>query len=122
MKKLPVIFSTSAEGYSIHAEIKSIGPDLLIMITGGDTPHIGTVTTVSGEVEVKTILFPSCQGRFHKDHIIAEKIANIIKPYFPGNCVITSGVHVEQITKKQIAASIEMAEELGTQIKMWLNK
>ncbi|MCD8176909.1 MAG: hypothetical protein LUE98_05580 [Tannerellaceae bacterium] len=100
MKKLPVIFSTSAEGYSIHAEIKSIGPDLLIMITGGDTPHIGTVTTISGEVEVKTILFPSYQGRFHKDHLVAEKIADSIKSYLPGNCVITAGVHVEQITKK----------------------
>lgn len=122
MKKPPVIFSTSAEGYSIHAEIKSIGPDLLLMVTGGDTPHIGTITTFSKDVGVKTIIFPSYNGRFHKDHVIAEIIAYIIKSSLPGNCVITAGVHVEQITKKQILASIPMAKDLGKQIEMWLKK
>ena len=60
-------------GFTIQAAVKVIGKDLLITLTGGDTPHIGTVTTFSRDTEIQTVRFPSHDGRFHKDDVLAEK-------------------------------------------------
>ncbi|HBM6655742.1 TPA: amino acid decarboxylase, partial [Enterococcus faecium] len=85
-------------GFTIQAAVKVIGKDLLITLTGGDTPHIGTVTTFSRDTEMQTVRFPSHDGRFHKDDVLAEKIAVIIKTAVPGSCTITSGIHVDHIS------------------------
>ena len=94
----------------------------MITLTGGDTPHIGTVTTFSRDTEMQTVRFPSHDGRFHKDDVLAEKIAVIIKTAVPGSCTITSGIHVDHISNAQINASFPMSEELGYKILDWLEK
>ena len=113
---------TQAAGFTMTAEAKQVGNDLLITLIGGDTPHIGTVTTFSGKQAKETIRFESHIGRFHKDDVLAEKILTVIAPYLPGNCVITSGVHINGITQEQIAASFDMATELGQQLAEWLQR
>ena len=37
-------FSVTQENYTMDLEIFVIGKDLFVTVTGGDTPHIGTVT------------------------------------------------------------------------------
>lgn len=109
-------------GFAMSAEAQQIGGDLLITLVGGDTPHIGTVTTLSNKQKKETIRFESHSDRFHKDDALAERIIEIIAPYIPGNCVITAGVHVNGITKEQIQASFSMAENLGQQLVAWLKE
>lgn len=67
-------FHTTMENYSMQASVKVIGKDLIISITGGETPHIGTITTFTQESELETIRFPSHSGRFHKDDVLAKKL------------------------------------------------
>jgi hypothetical protein len=114
-------FQTTQEDYTMTANISIIGKDMLIEITGGDSPHIGTVTTLSKDTEIQTIRYPSHDGRFHKDDVLAERIAKIIQQKLPGSCTITSGVHVNHISKKQIMVSGNMARDLGNQISNWLD-
>lgn len=114
------VFTATAAGFSIQAEAIRICSDLLITVTGGDVPHLGTVTTLSGEFPLQTLRFPSQKGRYHKDHILAEKIATVVRPYLPGNCVIVAGVHIDHITEQQIHAAEEIASLLGEQIAAWL--
>lgn len=115
-------FSVTEENYTMTAIVSVIGQDLLISIIGGNSPHIGTVTTFGKETTSETMRFPSHDGRFHKDDILSDEIANEINDVLPGNCVITSGVHVDGITKKQIAVSSQMASKLGQEILNWLKK
>jgi len=115
-------FSVTKEHYTINAQVNIIGFDMIINITGGDTPHIGTVTTLTKNTDLQTIRYPSHDGRFHKDDILAIKVGEIIKPLLPASCTITSGVHVNHISQKQIDVSSDMAENLGHQIKSWLSK
>ncbi|MFV0561403.1 MAG: amino acid decarboxylase [Enterococcus sp.] len=115
-------FSTTAEGYQMDARVSVIGKDLLITLTGGDTPHIGTVTTFTKKDPVQTIRYPSHHGRFHKDDVLAEALAKEIKEKVPGNCLITSGVHIDGITQAQIKVSYKMAQTIGLQIAQWLDK
>lgn len=113
-------FQKTAAGYTIQAIVTVIGKDLLIALTGGDTPHIGTVTWTSQEGQPDTTRFPSHHGRFHKDDVLSEALLKEITPALVGTCVITAGVHVNGISKEQIEASFTMTEELGKEMRIWL--
>lgn len=115
-------FSVTQANYTIEANLTVIGQDLLIEITGGNVPHIGTVTTLTKSEKITTNRFPSHDGRYHKDGVLAEAVAKIIQPQLPGSCTITSGVHVDKISLEQIKASKPMSENLGRQISQWLQK
>lgn len=115
-------FSVTQENYTMSAKIEAIGKDLFIEVTGGDTPHIGTVTTLTKNTEIQTIRYPSHDGRFHKDDVLAVRIGKIIQADLPGSCTITAGVHVNHISKKQITVSGQIAQNLGEQIKAWLKQ
>lgn len=114
------IFETAADSFQMQAELQVIGPDIFIAISGGDHPHIGTVTTRGKGGTQETIRFPSHSGRVHKDDVLADKVLEVIEPVLKGNCVLTAGVHVDHITQAQINASLKMARELGEQILAWL--
>ena len=43
------LFTIKKADYEITLKAEWIGNDLLLCLYGGDTPHIGTVTTFSGE-------------------------------------------------------------------------
>jgi hypothetical protein len=113
-------FTVTQENYQINAQVRVIGKDVLITIIGGDTPHIGTVTSYSQEGNKETTRFPSHHGRFHKDDVLADFLFAEIKEKLPGICVITAGVHVNHISNAQIKASAEMARSLGRQVAGWL--
>lgn len=66
------------------------------------------------------VRFPSHSGRFHKDDVLADVLLEEIAELLPQNCVITSGVHVDGISKEQIAGAFEMTKELASKIGTWL--
>lgn len=75
-----VSFRVSGKGVEITADMTFIGKDLIVVMSGGDVPHVGTVTTWSiDEKKLTTIQFPSHSGRYHKDHILAEIVIEKIK-------------------------------------------
>jgi hypothetical protein len=113
-------FQASAEGYTIQADVTVIGKDLLITITGGDSPHIGTVTWANKDTASETKRFPSHHGRFHKDDVLSQAILEQIQAKLPGNCVLTAGVHVNGITKEQINVSFKLAKQIGQDILAWM--
>lgn len=114
------LFISKRTTYEITLKAEWIGNDLLLSLYGGDTPHIGTVTTFSsGEAQVQR--FPSHDGRFHKDDILAKILLEKIQSIIPGNCVITAGVHVDHISKEQIEASFPMTEELANELVDWIS-
>ncbi|NLR10048.1 MULTISPECIES: amino acid decarboxylase [Lactobacillaceae] len=113
-------FSVTRENYTITADVTVIGKDLLIVVTGGSNPHIGDVTTLTKDTALQTIKYPSHDGRFHKDSFVGERVAKVVQSALPGSCTITAGIHVNQITKAQIAVSAPMGEDLGHQIVAWL--
>lgn len=113
-------FSVQAENYTISAALFTIGPDILIIITGGDHPHIGDVTTKSPTTDLQTIQYPSHDGRFHKDYFLSERLAPQIKPTVKGSLTILAGVHVDHITQAQLNASSDMIDQLAAQINNWL--
>ncbi|WP_237580423.1 amino acid decarboxylase [Candidatus Enterococcus leclercqii] len=135
-------FMTTQAEYTMEAEVTIINEDLVVLLTGGDVPHVGTVTeTLAEGVQVSisatnfesefyaskktatdygTLRFPSHSGRFHKDDVLAESFLKALSLAPEKKAVVIAGVHVDGITKEQIAVSYQMAAALGTQAKNWL--
>lgn len=116
------MFQTTRQNYTIQADVRLIGKDVLIVVTGGDHPHIGDVTTLTATTELQTVKFPSHDGRFHKDNVVGEQVAKVIQAVLPGSCTITSGIHVDHISQSQIDVVVPMGHDLGVQIKTWLQQ
>lgn len=113
-------FTTERADYQMTATLQVIGFDWLVVVTGGTNPHIGDVTTVTKTTAPQTVKFPSHDGRFHKDNFISERMAAELRPHLTGSCTITAGIHVNQITKAQIAAAAPMTTDLSRQIIEWV--
>lgn len=107
--------------YTISADIQYINKDLLIILTGGNVPHIGTVT-INETINMMTYQFKSHSGRKHKDNVLAEIVLKDLNQHFKGNCVILSGVHVDQITNREIKDSFRLVKELAQEIYCWIDE
>ena len=84
-----------------------MGTDLCVLITGGDTPHLGALTAASQSTEPKTIAFDT-----HKEYFVTEMAVGYLRQVLDGNVVVCCGIHLDQIEKQEISVVMEMTEML----------
>lgn len=107
----------------IHVKLDAffMGEDLLVMITGGDRPHLGTITAGARLEPIQTI-----QLQTHKEFYITEEVSVFLRKQFSGNFAICSGVHVDDIQKDEINLLTDLCVDLGkdliTDLKLIKNK
>ena len=104
------------EGYTIRKKIagidieiseKYIGDDLVVMLSGGDRPHIGCVIqavprpslTNDGSISVTSSVL-NLTG--HKDEFLCRKLAEKRCRETGKVVVCTGGVHIDNIKEEQI--------------------
>lgn len=115
------IFHSNQAGYQIEAKVMMENKDLIAVITGGNIPHIGVILSYDcKEKKQQEIKIYSHNNHVHKDFYLAERFAQGLIATLPGNLCVIVGVHVDGITKKQIAAAFTMMDDLAKQIKQWL--
>ncbi|WP_125980731.1 prenylated flavin chaperone LpdD [Loigolactobacillus iwatensis] len=114
-------FTVKQTAYEMQLDLKRENQDLLLILTGGDVPHFGVVTTLTKTTTPATVRFPSHAGRLHKENVLTERLANKLQSQLTGTCTIIGGVHVNQITQAQIDASFTMVDTLANQALNWLN-
>ncbi len=88
-----------------------MGQDICIVVTGGDTPHLGSITSGSKAVSPETFSFES-----HKEGIVTEMMSCIIRERFDGNFVICCGIHVDNITIQEIKDVNEICRLLAIEL------
>lgn len=88
-----------------------MGEDLVVLISGGDRPHLGTITAGARLEPLQTI-----QLQNHKEFYITEEIAVLLRKHFRGNFAICCGAHLDNITKEEL----KLIPELGVQMGMEL--
>ncbi|WP_303859882.1 hypothetical protein [Alkalibaculum bacchi] len=104
----------------IHIEAKaiSIGEDLCVIISGGDTPHIGCVTA---SVPRPSLLDPNIISATtsvinfigHKDDEVAKYVSHKLSLSLNKNVVATCGIHIERITMEEIKKVKALTEKLA---------
>lgn len=104
----------------IRINMKSIliGEDLCVIISGGDSPHIGCVTLsiprpslADSSVISATTSVLNLIG--HKDDEAARYVSHLLSSKLNKNVVVTCGIHLDNITKEEIKITIELLKELA---------
>lgn len=91
----------------ISLKVIKMGQDLCVILTGGDKPHLGALTTGSSLVNLNTFTFPG-----HKENFVTEIIGDILKKEFSGNFVVCCGIHLDDISKEEIQKVLYLCEEM----------
>lgn len=87
---------------NITVYIYKIGSDPLILICGGDKPHIGSITTSFPETETSSleIALPG-----HKDYYISSQVSNLLSKRQKESITVICGIHYDDF-------SIDILEEI----------
>lgn len=104
---------------NINAKTFLVGDDICVIISGGDSPHIGCVTLSvprpSLSDKSKTSATTSILNLIgHKDDESAKYVSHTLSSKLNKNVVVTCGIHVDNITTEEIDIAICILKELTT--------
>ncbi len=91
--------------YIVSLKCHKLGQDRLVIITGGEEKHIGSATLIEEKGYLQTI---SKKG--HKDHIISERMANIIYDRTGKDLLVVCGIHIDDASKEEIDILVHNAQ------------
>lgn len=112
------MISLNKQNGRVIIDLKAIyvGEDLIIIISGGDIPHIGSISYGGQEFKNKEFKDNTIIYKNHKEHIISQRFSQRIGEVFKGNYIISAGIHLDNITKEEIEIVQRMSEELLEEI------
>ena len=117
-KEHPVV-SLSAGRITVEATVVRAGEDLCIVLTGGDRPHIGTVTLSVHRPSLAdatrtsaTTSVLNCTG--HKDGEAAQYLGQRLAATLGATVVVTGGIHVDDIRPGEIKTVLHLVDRLTT--------
>ena len=89
----------------IEFEIQNIGEDILIVLRGGDKPHIGSCVLSIPRPSLKNDKKISCTSSVlnvigHKDEFICRIVAENFCKNFNKTVICTGGFHVDNLTEE----------------------
>ncbi len=102
---------------ALKAQLQNTGRGLNILLTGGDSPHIGGVVLAiprpslkgDGSQSADSFIIP-VPG--HKDHLLAQPMAEALAAATGQPCAVTAGVHSDDITSDEISSCYQNLNEL----------
>lgn len=106
---------------NICVEIRRLGSDYHILVSGGERPHVGcTVLAIprpsldgSGKMS-STASVLNVTG--HKDEDVCRYLAEKVSAGKNAVVVCTGGIHMDRITKEQIAEIVEAVRTIAVEI------
>ena len=117
MKSTTFTVQTQEGKYDIAANVRLIGPDVLVAIWGGEKPHIGAVamaqprpSLMDPDVTSATASVFTYVG--HKEDDLAKATAEILAATLNTNVVVTAGIHWDNLPKEGIQQIIHNSEIL----------
>jgi hypothetical protein len=114
-------FSQGALPYRVEAEVLFLGADLLVVLSGGDKPHIGSIAVALPRpslADPAKISSTASVYNFvgHKDQVIAQRVSEILSAELNKHVVVVAGFHVDAISTEGIARVVENCDGLAQMI------
>jgi len=107
----------SDSGRVLDAWVREIGDDVVVVVGGGDRPHVGCVVlAVPSPGRGASGFAPSCSVLTippHKEEPIARAVAECVCRRLGRVTVVTAGVHEDDIDRDGITTYLRLGEELG---------
>ena len=110
--KVDEIITKKLSFAEIKFEIKSVGEDILILISGGDKPHIGSAVLAIPRKSLRDETEISCTSSVlnvvgHKDEKICRYVAETFCRKYNAVTVCAGGFHCDNLTAEQIQEVID---------------
>lgn len=101
---------------TISLQAKRMGPDLSVMLSGGDRPHIGAVAVSQPRPSLKNAAETSASTSVitllgHKEDQLACDIAAELAVKTKGTVSVACGIHLDDITDKEISTVLELVSQ-----------
>ena len=114
-------FSYGSEPYTVDGEVRLLGSDLLVVLSGGTKPHIGSIAVAVPRPSLTNadiISSTSSVYNFigHKDHVIAQRVAEKLSSRLNRHVVVVAGFHIDKISEEGIGRVVENCDELAKEI------
>lgn len=106
---------------AVKAYVRQIGQDYIILLEGGDSPHIGCAVmavprpSLTGDGSMgSTASVLNLTG--HKDEEVCRYLAEQVAKKKGAVTVCTGGIHVENITSEQITEIMNAVKQIEVKI------
>jgi len=114
-------FTYGSDLYRVKAEVRLVGSDMLVILYGGDKPHIGSIAVALPRPSLKNRKRTSSTSSVynflgHKDDVVAQKISEALSSKLNKKVVVSAGVHVDRITQEGIEKVLENCGKLVQKI------
>lgn len=101
----------------ITLEASFVGDDLVLLLYGGEKPHIGTVVLAQPRPSLCDKSQMSATSSIlnivgHKDEYVCRKMAEAVAAKLQTNVVCTGGIHMDDIEAGQIQAIMHAVDKL----------
>ena len=114
----PVRVEDEASGRYLEAWVRFVGEDLVVVVGGGEQPHVGCVVLAQpypskkggGEFSASSSVLTIPP---HKEEAIARPIACRLAQSSGRVTVVTAGVHDDNLSGEGVACYLRLAEELA---------
>lgn len=115
-----MVCRVSNHGISLTAHGISLGPDLLVVVTGGaahigsitaGTPHPGIRAPLLQSATVSTFSYPG-----HRDAEIGDRFAKVLCAKWGRKTVVICGIHYDEASPALIERILEQSDALLAQI------
>ncbi|MBU0496364.1 MAG: hypothetical protein KKC68_00935 [Candidatus Thermoplasmatota archaeon] len=103
--------STDTGKYHIWLEDHHIGSHILLILSGGEQPHIGGIVISEPHKPSQIIQLNS-----HLDHLVLQPLAEHTSRHYNTTVVATGGIHIDNASKTDIARILKNCNNLTTRL------
>ncbi len=108
--------TASVLGYPITVTAMPAGNDWNIIILGGCTPHVGSVSLAeyeNGTVTLRTLLRDT-----HKDHIIGNRFAQLLSEQEHCTVSVSCGIHYNELIPDDLNKIVACTDQLLSELSL----
>lgn len=127
MVQSPIRVENPHSGRRLEAWVRAAGEDLVIVIGGGEKPHVGCVVLAQprrtpegapgGAASCSVLTVP-----YHKEEPIARGVAERLADELGRLVVVTAGIHEDAIDREGIEEYLRLGEDLREKLLTYLRR
>lgn len=110
--------STGSGRLDLTAQAFEVGPDLVVLVTGGELPHVGAVAMAAPRPSLTDPALTSATASVftypsHKEDRLAQAIAELLSAKLVTRVVVTAGCHWDNLDPEGIKQVNTNGRRLG---------
>jgi hypothetical protein len=121
----PIIFETQEGRLDLTATVMKVGQDVVVVIFGGERPHIGAVALAQARQSLKNPEKTSATASVlsilgHKEDVIVKSVSERLAAVANCAVVVTAGIHWDSIEESDLQQILRNVETLIQMIEPYL--